>query len=66
MQNNTEYLSLYDYLGYAAGKMLGGKVCQAALDVKEPIQERKISNSKYEGNVHLYRKEFLDTYFKNK
>ena len=61
-----EMLSLYDYLSKPAGKILGGLVCREAVNTGEPIQERAISNSKYEGNVHLYRKEFLDKYFKNK
>lgn len=61
-----EMLSLYDYLGKPAGKELGGLVCREALKQKELIQERAISNSKYTGNIHLYRIEFLDKYFNNK
>lgn len=64
MENNM--MSLYDYLGYAAGQELGGKVCKAAIALKEPIQEREITNTRYKGKVHLYRREFLEEYFKNK
>lgn len=59
-------VSLYDYLGKAAGKTLGGEVFLTARTLKETVEERAISNSKYEGNVHLYRREFLDEYFGNK
>ena len=60
-----QMLSLYDYLGKAAGMDLGKKVCSEAVKRKEKIEERAISNPKYKGIVHLYRKEFLDDYFKN-
>ena len=59
-------MSLYDYLDRAAGMELGGEVNKTALALKETIQEREISNSKYTGKVHLYRREFLDEYFKCK
>ena len=59
----TKMLSLYDYLGKAAGMELGGAVCKAAIKSEEPIGEREIENPKYVGRVHLYRKEFLDEYF---
>ena len=59
-------MSLYEYLGRAAGKDLGAQVAQTAVALKETIEERPISNPKYTGNVHLYRREFLDEYFGNK
>jgi hypothetical protein len=59
-------MSLYDYLGRAAGKQLGAEVCATANLLKETIEERPISNPAYTGNVHLYRREFLDEYFKKK
>lgn len=62
MGNNM--MSLYDFLGYAAGKELGGLVCKTAIKLKEPIQEREITNTRYKGKVHLYRKEFLEEYFR--
>ena len=61
-----EFLTLYSYLDRAAGRVLGKMVCTEAVKLKEPIKEIPISNSKYEGNVHAYRKTFLDTYFENK
>jgi hypothetical protein len=59
-----EYLSLYDYLGHAAGKELGGQVAQAAYEGGIKPQNREISNPKYTGIVHLYPKDFLDFYFR--
>jgi len=59
-------MSLYDYLGRAAGKELGGKVFRTAMALRETVEERPISNPAYTGNVHLYRREFLDEYFKKK
>jgi hypothetical protein len=59
-------MSLYDYLGKAAGSELGKEVCEVAVKLKETIQEREVSNPKYTGKVHLYRREFLDEYFGNK
>jgi len=62
----TRLISLYDFLGYAAGKELGGLVSKTAVKLKEPIQEREITNTRYKGKVHLYRKEFLEEYFRLK
>ena len=59
-------VSLYDYLGRAAGKSLGGEVFRTARALKETVEERAISNPAYTGNVQLYRREFLDEYFKKK
>lgn len=59
-------MSLYDYLGRAAGKSLGGEVFRTAMALRETVDERPISNPAYTGNVHLYRREFLDEYFNKK
>lgn len=62
----TGLISLYDYLGYAAGGELGKQVATAATKAKEKIGRRVVSNTRYKGEVLLYRKEFLEEYFKNK
>jgi hypothetical protein len=59
-------MSLYEYLGYAAGSELGKEVATTAVALHETIKEQYVSNSKYTGNVKLYRREFLDEYFKQK
>ena len=64
MENKTEYLSLYDFLGKAAGNDLGKEVASAAYKAGVKMQEREISNPKYTGIVHLYPKDFLEFYFR--
>ena len=59
-----EYLSLYDYLGKAAGEQLGKEVWHVAAQANVPTKLREISNPKYTGKVHLYPKDFLDFYFR--
>ena len=61
-----ELVSLYDYLGYAAGGTLGKEVATAAVQAKEQIGKRVISNTRYKGEVMLYRKAFLKEYFEMK
>ena len=62
----TKMLSLYDYLGYAAGAELGQEVSNAASKLKIKCDIREISNNKYTGKVMLYPELFLREYFKNK
>ena len=64
MEQNSVYLSLYDYLGRAAGQELGAEVSKAAVERKIEFKQRHISNPSYHGNVHLYPVEFLNEYFK--
>ena len=59
-----EYLSLYDYLGKAAGEKLGKEVKQEADKQEILTQTREISNPKYTGTVLLYPKDFLEFYFR--
>jgi hypothetical protein len=58
-----EFLSLYDFLGRAAGKDLGAQVYVAAERGNIPYMERSISNYKFKGMVKLYPKSFLVGYF---
>lgn len=59
-------ISLYDYLGYAAGGDLGKEVATAAGKAKEKIGKRFVTNTRYKGEVLLYRREFLQEYFSTK
>jgi hypothetical protein len=61
---DLNYLSLFDYLGKAAGSTLGKQVAEAAKEAKVPHEIRYVSNPTYTGNVMLYPKSFLDDYFK--
>ena len=59
-----EKISLYDYLGHAAGADLGQQVAYAAAKAGVITETRQVSNSVYKGPVMLYPKSFLDLYFK--
>jgi len=56
-------VSLYEYLGRAAGAELGKKVAKAATKAYETMDVRKVDTKKYKGNIMLYREVFLDEYF---
>ena len=59
-----EMISLYDYLGRAAGPDLGKQVAYAAAKAKIKSEIREVSNPKYRGPIMLYPKSFLDLYFR--
>jgi hypothetical protein len=60
-----EYLSLYDYLGKAAGNELGKEVAAAATEHGIRLETREVDNPKYTGIVYLYPKDFLDFHFRD-
>ena len=62
----NKMLSLYDYLGYPAGKELGAQVAAYAKIRKAKCDTRYVSNPKYTGDVMMYEREFLDEYFQAK
>jgi hypothetical protein len=59
-----EILSLYDYLGKAAGKELGAAVNNFAKINKIPVTMKEVNTPKYKGKIMMYPKSFLDEYFK--
>ena len=59
-----EMVSLYDYLGRAAGPDLGKQVATAAAKAGVKSEIREVSNVKYTGPIMLYPRSFLDLYFK--
>ena len=61
---NMEMISLYDYLGRAAGSELGKQVATAAAKAGVKHEIREVSNVKYTGPIMLYPRSFLDLYFK--
>lgn len=63
MEPRETFLSLYDYLGKAAGPELGKKVAAAATKARLKLQTRAVSNPSYAGFVYLYPKDFLDGFF---
>ena len=56
-------MSLYDYLGRAAGSELGQRVAAAAARNKVKYETRHVSTRTYTGDVMLYPKSFLDQFF---
>jgi len=61
--SNNQMMSLYEYLGRAAGSDLGKRVAAAAVIEKVHIESHYVSNPKYQGEILRYPKEFLDKYF---
>lgn len=60
---SEKMMSLYDYLGKAAGPALGKNVAEYAKAKKAKSEKRFVSNPKYSGEVLLYTEEFLNDYF---
>ena len=61
-----EMMSLYDYLGHAAGNKLGKQVAAYAALRKARYATKYVSNPAYQGEVMLYTKAFLDECFNAK
>jgi len=61
---SMEKISLYDYLGHAAGSDIGQQVAFAAAKAGVMTETRQVSNPVYKGPVMLYPRQFLDLYFK--
>jgi hypothetical protein len=57
-------VSLYDYLGHAAGSALGKQVAEYATIRKTVVGSRQVKNPKYKGTILTYTPEFLDEFFK--
>jgi transposase len=62
----SNMMSLYDYLGHAAGGELGKEVAEAAAKAKVGFEIREVSNPKYTGKIMLYPEAFLKEYFQMK
>lgn len=66
-KNNSQPLvSLYEYLGKAAGKKLGKQVYSYAKLRKIDCGLKNIDHAGYKGKVMLYSREFLQEFFKAK
>lgn len=63
MKKEDATISLYDHLGYAAGKELGKEIYQLAIKLGEPVNTRQVTTKTYKGKVLLYREQFLKYYF---
>jgi hypothetical protein len=56
-------VSLYDYLGRAAGSELGKQVAEYAAAKKAKFETRQVTNPRYTGNVMLYERTLLEEFF---
>ena len=56
-------MSLYEYLGRAAGGQLGSEVFRAAKSQNVPYDQQMVSTKTYSGKVMLYPRTFLQKYF---
>ena len=62
----TQFISLFDYLGKAAGSELGREVAYAASVENIPYTIKEVRNTVYSGKIMMYPKTFLDKFFKQK
>lgn len=63
--NLDNYVSLFTYLGKKAGPDLGKKVYAASVEQRQPSITEPIKSKTYTGTVRLYKRDFLDSYFKS-
>ena len=61
-----QFISLFDYLGKAAGRELGKKVALEAYLKNIPYTIKEVHNKLYSGKIMMYPKTFLDKFFKQK
>ena len=61
---NMRMISLYDYLGHAAGPDLGKQVADAARKSGVKGEIREVNHKGWKGPIMLYPRTFLDLYFK--
>ena len=63
-KESMDMISLYDYLGHAAGPDLGKQVASAAAKAGVKHEIREVNHKGWNGPIMLYPKSFLDLYFK--
>lgn len=60
---NKNFMSLYDFLGHAAGTELGKEVAAEAKKQGQKFIMREVKNKTYTGKVMMYDEAFLTKYF---
>jgi hypothetical protein len=66
LNKQPEMMSLYDYLGRAAGNKLGKQVSEYAKLRKARYGVKEVNHHGYQGLVQIYTKAFLDECFNAK
>lgn len=62
----SNYVTLFDFLGKAAGSELGLQVAETAKNGNVPSYHKPVSHSGYHGAVKAYPIDFLEDFFKEK
>jgi len=67
MENKKDQtmMSLFDYLGKAAGRELGVAVHKVAMQFSVNVEIKTVATKTYSGEIKMYPKYFLDFYFIN-
>lgn len=60
---NKNFMSLYDFLGHAAGTELGKEVAVEAKKQGQKFIMKEVKNKVYTGKVMMYDIDFLTKYF---
>jgi len=60
---NKNFMSLYDFLGHAAGTELGKEVAAEAKKQGQKFIMKEVENRAYKGKVMMYDIDFLTKYF---
>ena len=60
---NENFMSLYDFLGHAAGTELGKEVAVEAKKQGQKFIMKEVKNKAYTGKVMMYDIDFLTKYF---
>lgn len=63
MLNKNQMVSLYDYLGFAAGSKLGKQVADYAKIRKAKFKTKNVENPSYRGIIYTYEPQFLEEFF---
>ena len=60
---DKNFMSLYDFLGHAAGTEVGKEVAVEAKKQGQKIITKEVKNKAYTGKVMMYNIDFLTKYF---
>ena len=63
IMEETNFMSLYDYLGKAAGPTLGNQVFAFSKREKQKVMTKEVNQGGFNGKVLCYDPHFLERYF---
>jgi len=63
--SSEQTMSLYEYLGKAAGQELGKEVYKASVLAGVQVTAQEVKTKTYTGTVMVYPRSFLEFYFNN-